>query len=132
MRQAWWNGPMDFDGAPVQLLLDLSSHTFRMRLVLRPLLDGIRMTQASYRWGSRFHLLVTRNYSNFALQRHSQLPGLFEFLQLPPIEIPDWLKVPLEVPSESTRSSRPRSTQGRQWASRTGPLLRPQAGPNEA
>ncbi|XP_018415491.1 PREDICTED: TATA box-binding protein-associated factor RNA polymerase I subunit B [Nanorana parkeri] len=101
IRQAWRQGPSDFDGATVRIMPDLSRHTLRMRRLVRPLLDLIRSASATYRWGHPFHLIVRRDDSTFQLHSPDQLPALFRFLNVDSVDVPNWL----EFPDESSETA---------------------------
>nr|AWH61093.1 L1 transposable element [Pyxicephalus adspersus] len=106
MRKAWRLGPVDFDGASVQLLPDVPAQTLHMRRVLCPLLELIRSAGAFYRWGHPFHVIVTKGGETFALHRHTQLPALFSLLGVDPVVIPNWLDFPSEKAASLQRNRR--------------------------
>lgn len=93
MRLAWRKGPLDFDGATIQLLPDVSRHTLWMRRLLRPLLDVIRNAGATYKWGYPFHVIIKKAERTFLLKSPRDLPDLFAFLEAEPIPVPDWLHI---------------------------------------
>lgn len=96
LRKAWHRGPIDFDGASIQLLPDLSRATLGMRRAVRPLLAAIRESGATYTWGFPFHVQVKKENRQFILKSPDQLPELFLFLGSDPIPVPNWLDALLE------------------------------------
>lgn len=49
LRSAWEASEIEFDGAPIKILLDLSRATLQRRARLRPVLDLIRDRHCTYR-----------------------------------------------------------------------------------
>lgn len=84
LRRVWSRGPIDFDGAMVQILPDLSKHTLQLRRNLKPLLEKICEAEANYHWGFPFHPSVQKGGCSMALRIPSQLPDLFALLEIPP------------------------------------------------
>lgn len=119
LRRAWSQGPLDFDGASVQFFPDISRMTLRMRSQIRPLLEAIRTTGATYRWGHPFHLIVLKGNNSFTLRWPDQLPDLFRFLEIPGFSIPNWLDFPITFNSTRSMSPRPQRASRRQWRSRS-------------
>lgn len=99
LRKAWHRGPIDYDGASIQLLPDLSRATLGMRRAVRPLLAAIRESGATYTWGFPFHVQVKKENRQFILKSPDQLPELFLFLGSDPIPVPNWLDALLEDPA---------------------------------
>lgn len=91
-QKAWQDGPFNFQGGTVTILPDLSRPTLQRRAMLRPLLDLLRTKGCMYRWGFPFHLIVHSENLVFTLRHTRDLPALFEFLDTPSIEVPNWLK----------------------------------------
>lgn len=85
---------MDLNGAMIQILPDLSQLTPCMCSTLCPLLEVIGNLGAMYRWGHPFHLIVQKDNNSLALHTHGQLTGLFAFLEMMEVPIPDWLDLP--------------------------------------
>lgn len=119
LRKAWSQGPLDFDGASVQLFPDLSRLALRMRGQMRTLLEAIRTTGATYRWGHPFHLIVLKGNNSFVLRWPDQLPDLFSFLAIPGFSVPNWLDFPITFSSSRSTSPRPQRASRRQWCSRS-------------
>ncbi|KAM9307750.1 interferon-induced very large GTPase 1-like [Gastrophryne carolinensis] len=90
LRRAWEKGPIQYKGAEVILLQDLSRRTLQMRKLLKPLLEAVQRQGASYRWGHPFQLLVLRGGGLFVLGSPGQLPDLFYFLEVDNVDVPDW------------------------------------------
>lgn len=116
MRRAWDNGPLKYEGSLIKLLSDLSRRTLRMRAIMKPLLEVIRTTAATYHWGHPFHLVIVRNGKSFTLRHYDQLMELFSFLEVPPVQVPDWLSESGKL--ESMRQYSPRIRRRRR--ARTG------------
>lgn len=57
LRKAWDHGEVEFDGASIKILPDLSRATLQRRAQLRPVLDLARRKGCTYRWG--YPLAVT-------------------------------------------------------------------------
>lgn len=119
LQKSWTRGPLDFDGATVQLFPDLSRLTLRMRGQLRPLLEAIRSAGATYRWGHPFHLIVLKGTNSFVLRWPEQLPDLFGFLECPGFSVPNWLDFPITFNNPRSTSPRPQRSGRRQWRSRS-------------
>ncbi|XP_069812865.1 uncharacterized protein [Dendropsophus ebraccatus] len=102
LQRAWELGPLDYHGAEVTLLPDLSRRTLAMRRLLRPLLD------ASYRWGYPFHLIVRRGGISCIVRTPGDLPEVFKLLDIPDLPISDWttpiLPMPAARPAPGRRS----------------------------
>lgn len=115
LRLAWEKGPIDFDGALIRIFPDVSRQTRAMRGLMRPLLEVIREAEATYRWGHPFHLIVRRRGTEFHLRTPDQLPSLFDFLNKPAVNVPNWFDYLLTQealgppPPRSQRIRRPRS-----------------------
>lgn len=85
---------MDFNGVQIRIFPDLSSHTLYMQRQLRPLLDAIQNAGSTYRWGHPFHVIILRRGETFMLRSPQQLGEVFCFLNIPSVDVPDWLEVP--------------------------------------
>lgn len=114
LRQTWRVGVLEFDGAAIHLLPDISRRTLLMRRTLKPLLDGISEKGLTYKWGHPFHLIVRKGASTFTLRHPSELPHLFTFTEMNPVDVPNWLL----VNDQSNPQRRP--LDGRQQRVRTG------------
>lgn len=91
LQASWRKGSIDFDGAQVTLLPDVSRKTFQMRRCLRPLLEHLTERRIPYKWGHPFHLIVRKNGRPLALRHPSEVPSFLEALGLPSVQVPDWL-----------------------------------------
>lgn len=90
-RGAWEAGELEFDGARVKLLPDISRSTLIRRAILKPLLDLARRCNATYRWGFPLSVTFIKEQGSFLLRSPDSLPALFNFLGTDPIDIPNWL-----------------------------------------
>lgn len=90
IRKAWSLGTIDFNGATIQILPDLSKYTLQMRRSMKPLLDKLREEGATYRWGFPFSLHIQKGQQFFVLRAHTQLPDMFARLSMTPILLHDW------------------------------------------
>lgn len=88
---AWESGELEFDGAMVKLLPDISRSTLLRRAILKPLLDLARRCNATYHWGFPLSVTFHKDQWSFMLRSPESLPALFTFLGTDPIEIPNWL-----------------------------------------
>lgn len=91
LRRAWEHGAVEFDGATIKLLPDLSRATLQRRAMLRPLLDLARIQDCTYRWGYPLAVSFRKTNASFTLRTPADLPALFAFLGAEPIQIPNWL-----------------------------------------
>lgn len=92
VQRAWDLGPYDFRGSEVHILPELSSATLRRRGMLRSILSHIKQHGYTYKWGLPFHLVVRRDMNLFFLRCPADLPDLFTFLEIPPVDVMDWLE----------------------------------------
>lgn len=92
LRAAWEKGEITFDGAVVRILPDLSKATLQRRALLKPLLEAARNAGITYRWGFPIAVTFKRNQHSFTLRSPADLPALFVFMGIDPIEVPDWLQ----------------------------------------
>lgn len=124
LSAAWQRGSVEFDGVMIQVMLDLSRHTLRMRRLMRPLLDLLRSVGATYHWGHPFHIIVQQGNNSFALHSPDQLPDLCRFLEVDNIDLPNWLDFPSGPQSLGPMPPRPlRSSRG-SFRGRRGPSQR--------
>lgn len=79
MQWAWQVGVLEFDGAAVHLLLDVSQRTLLMRKTLKPLLEWLSELGPTYKWGHPFHVIVWKGNLIFPLRHPTELPDLFYF-----------------------------------------------------
>lgn len=93
LRKAWEHGAVEFDGATIKLLPDLSRATLQRRAMLRPLLDLARRQDCTYRWGYPLAVSFRKTNASFMLRTPADLPALFAFLGVEPIQVPNWLTI---------------------------------------
>lgn len=118
LRRAWDQGEVEFDGAHIQILPDLSRATLQRRAMLKPVLELARSLGCTYRWGYPLAVIFRTDRASFTLRTPADLPALFDFLGTEPIQMPNWLlKIPRPTgrmgptmirPNPSIRSQRPR------------------------
>lgn len=120
LRKAWENGDIDFDGAHVQILPDISRATLQRRAMLKPALEAARSRGCTYRWGYPLAVIVRSDDSSFTLRSPADLPAFFTFLGSDPVQVPNWLmKIPRPTgrtglnPSRPIQANRSRSQRGR-------------------
>lgn len=90
IRRAWSLGTIDYKGATIQILPDLSRYTLQMRRNMKPLLEKLCEEGATYRWGFPFSLHIQKDQQFFVLHTHTQLPDMFAKLSMTPIALSDW------------------------------------------
>lgn len=93
IRKAWEYGEIDFDGAAIKILPDLSQATLQRRVRLRVLLDLAKDQGYTYRWGYPLSVTFRKDSAFFTLRTPSDLPDLFTFLRAEPIQVPNWLQL---------------------------------------
>lgn len=101
LRRAWEHGEVDVQGIRTKILPDLSRATLKRRALLRPLLDLAKQKGLTYRWGYPLSVLFRNSTGSFSLQRSEDLPALFRFMEVEPIQIPDWLQFLPRPPGRS-------------------------------
>lgn len=77
--------------------------------MLRPLLSYIKQHGFMYRWGTPFHLVVRKDMDPF-VRCPADLPEMFVFKGIPPIEVWDWLQ-PWPTPVRRIRARKAQNTQ---------------------
>lgn len=106
MRAARNHGPIVFRGKELSLFQDLSNITLQHRRALMPLRKILQNRGITYRWRFPFALAVTHAGVSAVLRYPSDLPAFCNRLQLPLIELPDWLAVlPTAAPRFNTQES---------------------------
>lgn len=110
IQRAWQAGTIRYEGTDIKILPDLSRAALQRRTLLQPLLDPLRAQGNTYRWGYPFHLLVHRGDATFTLYGPEDLPHLFEFLDMAPIEVPNWMT---QIPPPARRFRGPRGQRAR-------------------
>lgn len=93
IRKAWERGGVDFDDAPIRILTDLSRMTLQRRACLHPILDLAREQGAMYRWGYPLAVAFRKASASFTLCMPADLPELFTFLDVEPIQVPNWFQL---------------------------------------
>lgn len=93
LRRAWEHGAIEFDGATIKILPDLSRATLQRRAMLRPLLDLARRHDCTYRWGYPLAVSFRKENAVFTLRTPADLPALFAFLGVEPIHVQNWLTI---------------------------------------
>lgn len=88
---------VDFEGASVKIMPDLSRATLHRQGLLRPALDIA--LGATYRWGFPLSVTFRRGKKSFILRTPGDLPAFFIFMDAEPIQIPDWLQ-PIPQPMD--------------------------------
>ncbi|XP_040297555.1 uncharacterized protein LOC121008885 [Bufo bufo] len=94
MRKARTFSTIDFDGATLTIMQDLSCFTLAQRRVLKPMLDLLRANNLLYTWGFPFQLVVRKNGQCIELRGPKDLPLFIAALDLPMIQLPDWYSLP--------------------------------------
>lgn len=107
LRRAWEVGDVDFDGASVKTLPDLSRETLQRRALLHPVLDLARQLGITYRLGFPLSAMFKKDQWSFTLHTPGDLPALFTFMETDPISVPNWLLFLLQ-PTGRLGSSAPR------------------------
>lgn len=100
LRKAWDQGEVEFDGAHIQILPDLSRATLQRRAMLKPVLELTRNLGCTYRWGYPLAVIFRTDRASFTLRTTADLPALFDFLGTEPIQVPNWL---LKIPRPTGR-----------------------------
>lgn len=111
-RLAWRKGSLSYKGAKLQFFSDVSRGTLQRRAILRPLLDRLLEEGFTYKWGHPFHLVVKSEGASFEVHSPADLPDLFIFVDMPPMEVPDWTAQLRDTPGRSRRNRRRR---GAEW-----------------
>ncbi|KAM5158318.1 macrophage mannose receptor 1-like [Mantella aurantiaca] len=78
LRRVWRKGPPEFDGTAIQILPDLCRQTLYRRHLLKPLLEKIKETDVTYRWGYPFSLMIRKQERTFVLHHRSQLSKCYK------------------------------------------------------
>lgn len=84
---------IEYEGAQLMLLQDLSRYTMMKRKAVKPLLDILRQKEISYRWGFPFQIKVHRNGHNIFFRDMGDLPNFLINLQLPLVDLPAWSQI---------------------------------------
>lgn len=118
---------MDFDGATVKILPDLSRATLHRRALLRPVLNMARQLGATYRWGFPLSVTFRREQRSPTLCMPGDLPAFFLFMDLKPIPVPNWLQLLPQLtnrPGSAApwRNAQPRPRRAEQRSRRLSPV----------
>lgn len=68
LRKAWDRGDIEFDGAHIQILLDLSRATLQRRAMLKAVLEVARRQEYTYRWGYPLAVSFRSERASFTLR----------------------------------------------------------------
>ncbi|XP_040215518.1 uncharacterized protein LOC120945431 [Rana temporaria] len=121
LRSAWERGDIEFDGATLWIMPDLSRSTLQRRALLKPLLEAARHAGLTYRWGFPISVTFKKAQQSFTLWTPADLPALFVFMDTDPVEVPDWLQIPRHSTTRSGPSSLRRTRSPRPQRSRCRP-----------
>lgn len=125
LRNAWDQGEIEFDGAHIQILPDLSRATLQRRAMLKPVLEVARRRGCTYRWGYPLAVTFRTEQASFTLRTPADLPALFAFMEAEPIPVPNWLqRIPRptgRLGPATGRSNPPARTQRSRGRSRIRP-----------
>lgn len=131
LRAAWEKGNMEFDGACIRIMPDLSRPTLQRRALLRPVLEAARRSGATYRWGFPISVIVKKAQHSFTLRNPTDLPALFTFLEIEPVEVPDWLQMLQPYNSRTGPSHQRRARSPRPQRNRNRPRYSSTEAPRE-
>lgn len=84
---------MILNGALIKILPDLSRATLQRRACLHPVQDLAKDQGCTYRWGYPVVVKFRRESSSFTIHTPADLPRLFTFLDVAPIQITNWLSL---------------------------------------
>lgn len=93
LRKAWEMRDVEFDGANLQIMPDLSRATLQRRAMLKPVLELAQHAGITYRWGYPISVTFKKRSQFFTLRSPMELPALFDFLETDPVTVPDWLQL---------------------------------------
>lgn len=93
LRKAWEKEDTEFDGATLKILPDLSRATLQRRALLKPVLEVARQAGITYRWGFLISVTFKKAQQSFSLRTPAELLALFVFMEVDPIDVPDWLQL---------------------------------------
>lgn len=91
--RAWEHGEVNFDGATIKILPDLTRATLQRKDLLRPILDLATQRGCTYRWGYPLVVTIREAMASFTLRTSTDLPALFTFLESDPVQVLDWLAI---------------------------------------
>lgn len=91
LAKASERGDLDFNGAVISFLPDVSRRTLARLRTLRPPTKALQDTGINYRWGYPFHLLVRHNGKSHTFRSPGNLEAFCSTLSLPSdIALGDW------------------------------------------
>lgn len=126
LQRAWIRGHVDFDGAQIALLPDVSRRTLQMRRCMKPLLEKLSEREITYKWGHPFHLIARKGGRSYTLRHPADVPDFLNSLELPAVSLPNWLAFVL--PRDGTNSTaNPTGRPQRSRRNRRSQRRRPQA-----
>lgn len=96
-------GEVEFDGAVLKIMRDLSRSTLHRRALLKPVLEAAKHAGITCRWGFSISVTFKKAQQSFTLRTPADLPTLFASLDTDPIKIPHWLQ-PLQRNTPPFRS----------------------------
>lgn len=102
LQRAWRRGNIDFDGAQITLLPDVSRRTLQMRRCLKPLLEKFGDQGITYKWGHPFHLIARKGGRTYTLRHPADVPAFLSSLRLPLMSLPNWLAFVLPAGHNNT------------------------------
>lgn len=73
---------MDWEGAQVKILSDVSRATLQCRALLRPVLDRVRQMGHTYHWGFPISVTIQKGSFSFTLRLQTALQDFFSFLDI--------------------------------------------------
>lgn len=126
LQRAWRRGHVDFDGAQINLLPDVSRRTLQMRRCMKPLLEKFGEQGITYKWGHPFHLIARKEGRTYTLRHPSDVPAFLSSLGLPLMSLPNWLAFALPA-GNNNPSVYPNGRPQRSRRNRQNQRRRPQA-----
>lgn len=89
---------LELDDAALKILPAVLRASLQRRAMMKPLLDLARRSNYKYRWGYPLVVTFRRDQRSFTLRTPESLPALFQFLEVEPFEVLDWLGPLLRLP----------------------------------
>ncbi|CAH2254895.1 Hypothetical predicted protein [Pelobates cultripes] len=94
MRKARERPEWTYRNSQVSLYNDLSPLTLEARRALKPVTTALRDRHIDYKWGFPFALLARHQDSWISARWPAEIPRFLETLDLPPIQITNWVLGP--------------------------------------
>lgn len=88
LRKAWEAREVEFDGATIQIMPDLSRATLQRRAMLKPVLELAQHAVITYHWGFPIAVTFWKQSQFFTLRSPAELPALFDVLEADPVDVP--------------------------------------------